>query len=93
MTIAAVVKKEFMHPDGATRVQDIVKIYKLLEDKRVPNVDALDGYSMAPPYPYIMVTPVGMVGVPKTGHQSFRAIVCILEALKVCPFFLPAGDF
>jgi hypothetical protein len=40
MTVAALIMKEFMHPDGANRVLKLANIYRLLENKLVPNVDA-----------------------------------------------------
>jgi hypothetical protein len=83
LTIGAAVKKEFMHSDGVARVLKLVDIYKLLEEKVVPNVDALRNYSREPPCPYVMVTPVGIDEYPESGIDAFAAVACILEALKV----------
>jgi hypothetical protein len=90
ITIGAVVMKEFEHPDGVARVLNLVKIYQLLKEKRVPNVDALHEYSTEPPY--VMVTPVAMDQTPQSGFEAFNAVVCVLQALKVC-FILPQWSF
>jgi len=55
-----------------------------LEEKQVPNVDVLHDYSLGQPYPYITVTPVGVDAILGSGFEAFNAIVCILQALKVC---------
>jgi hypothetical protein len=83
MTIGAVVKKEFKHPDAVARVSKLIDIYKLLKLKQVPNVDALDHAETAAEHPYVLLSPVGCDASPNSGSEAFNAVVCVLQALKV----------
>jgi hypothetical protein len=83
MTIGAVVKKEFRHPDAAARVRKLVEIYELLKLKQVPNVDTLDRAEIREEYPYVLLSPVGCDVSPSSGSEAFNAVVCVLQALKV----------
>jgi hypothetical protein len=89
MSIGAVVRKEFGHPNAVDRVSKLIKIYNLLKIKQVPNVDTLDHAQIvndAEPYgfhPYVELWPVGYDVLPYSGSESLNAVVCVLEALKV----------
>jgi hypothetical protein len=83
MSIGAVVKKEFRHPDAVDRVSKLVEIYDLLKAKQVPNVDTLDQVNKAATHPYVQLSPVGYDVFPRSGSESFDSVVCVLEALKV----------
>lgn len=92
MTVGAdVVKKEFRHVDAVERVSNLVKIYKLLKQKKVPNVDVLQHSNLnalqhSTPesrHPYVLLSPVGRDVSPKSGLEAFQSIVCVLQALKV----------
>jgi hypothetical protein len=83
MTIGAVVKKEFRHPDAATHVSKSIEIYNLLKVKQVPNVDILDHAEIREECPYVLLSPVGCDVSPNSGSEAFNAVVCVLQALKV----------
>lgn len=83
-----VVQKTFANtPDALSHVSFLGKIYGLLLEKEVPNVDRLK----EPPdvrghRPYILMTPVGADTAPSSGRELYFATVCILQALQVsCP--------
>jgi hypothetical protein len=83
MSIAAVVRKEFRHPDTVTHVSNLIEIYKLLRLKQVPNVDTLDHAETQEFYPHVHLSPVGYNAHPQSGSEALIAVVCVLEALKV----------
>jgi hypothetical protein len=79
MTIGAVVKNDFRHPDDAARVLNLVKIYQLLKGKHVRNVDVLHEHSTRPPF--ILVTPVAMDQIPRSSFEAFSAVVCAIQGV------------
>ena len=83
MTIGAVVKKEFRHPDAATHVSKLIEIYNLLKLKQVPNVDILYHAEIREKCTYVLLSPVGRDVSPNSGSEAFNAVVCVLQALKV----------
>jgi hypothetical protein len=83
ITLGKRVKKQFKHTDAAARVSHLEGIYKLLKERKVPNTDALHSSSQEPEQFYVMTEPVGMHCTPDTGFRAFRAVICVLEALKV----------
>lgn len=74
-----VIKKEFQHEDGSTRVLKLVEIYKILKEKQVPCVDALQHHSVRPAY--VLLSPMGQDGFPSSGSEAYDAVVCVLKAL------------
>jgi len=88
ITIGAVVRKEFRHPDTAHRVTKLVNIYELLKTRQVPNVDTLRsakffGHAGTEEiFPHVHLSPVGWDVIPDSGSESLNAIVCVLQALK-----------
>ena len=85
MTIGAVVRKRFKHPDANARITKLISIYDLLSAKNVPNTDSLKAFSQSSPDYSITTEPRGEHLIPKTGLEAFNAITCVLEALKVVP--------
>jgi hypothetical protein len=83
MSIGAVVRKEFRHPDAVAHVSKLSEIYGLLKFKQVPNVDSLDQAEIKGDHPYVQLSPVGYEALPKSGSEALNAVVCVLEALKV----------
>jgi len=79
-----VVKKEFKSSDAVERVNKLVAIYQLLKHKGVPNVDTLDKHNITHDRPYVQLSPVGIDTSPNSGLESFDAVCCVLQALKVC---------
>jgi hypothetical protein len=81
------VKKEFRDGNAVKRVSNLVEIYRLLKEKNVPNVDTLitsstnteDGH-----HPHVYLGPVGLDRLPESGLESFKSVVHVLQALKVC---------
>ncbi len=85
MSFGAVIRKEFLHQDGPARVSELVKIYKLLESKKVPNVDRLERFENSENHlPYVELSPIGVDRPPKSGSEALDLVICMLEALKVC---------
>ncbi len=72
--------KEFLAPNAAERVSHLTKIYKILKDKGVPNVDTLDNSEGN----HVFLSPTGWDVWPNSGSEAFEAMVCMLNALKVC---------
>jgi hypothetical protein len=83
ISIGAVVRKEFRHPDAVAHMSKLIKIYGLLKSKHVPNVDSLDRAETHGDYPHVQLSPVGYETLPKSGSEALNAVVCVLEALKV----------
>jgi hypothetical protein len=86
MSIGAVVRKEFWHPDAVDRVSKLIEIYDLLKAKQVPNVDTLNRAETIVDtgfHPYVELSPVGYDVLPDSGSDALNAVVCVLEALKV----------
>lgn len=81
VTLGPVVKKRFKQ-DGKAHVNHLESIYALLKEKKVPNTDELIAASLGPGDPHILVKPVGLGHIPKTGAELFQAVSCILLALK-----------
>ena len=77
---AKVVMKQFLGDDATRRISHLTKIYQLLKDKGVPNVDTLESSQDD----RIFLSPVGLDVLPKSGSEAFDAIVGVLNALKVC---------
>ena len=83
MAIGAVVKKEFRHHDAVRRVSKLIEIYKLLQMKKVPNVDTLVKYKLDGDHPWVHLEPVGVDTSPASGFECFSAVTCLLKALEV----------
>jgi hypothetical protein len=86
MSIGGIVRKHFRHDNAVERVLKLVDIYALLKSKCVPHVDTLQKFSIGTGsrFPYGHLSPVGIERFPESGAESFNAVVCVLEALKVC---------
>jgi len=82
VTLGKVVMKEFLGGDAVDRVNKLTEIYKLLKDKRVPNVDGLDTAEIGVRR-RVFLSPVGLHVYPSSGEQAFDAVFCVLQALKV----------
>ena len=67
-------------------VQHLRDIYQLLEDKNVPNIDILMQYYINDHVhgSVVYLQPKGMDIFPCQGQEILEAVVCILQALKVC---------
>ena len=74
-----VVMKEFLTFHATRFISHLTKIYNLLKDKDVPNVDTLQGTEGN----RIFLSPVGLDVWPSSGSEAFNAMVCVLNALKV----------
>lgn len=85
VAVGKVVMKEFLGVDRVHHVKHLQKIYKLLESKHVLNVDKLDSVDTSNPARLcIFLSPVGHDVWPSSGDECFSAVVCVLQALKVC---------
>ena len=73
------VMKEFMTHDATQRISNLIKIYNLLKDKGVPNVDTLRSSEGN----RIFLSPEGLDVWPSSGSEAFNAMLCVLNALKV----------
>ena len=71
--------KEFLTPDATQRISNLTKIYSLLKEKGVPNVDTLQ----ATEGNRVFLSPVGLDVWPRSGSEAFNAMLCVLNALKV----------
>lgn len=78
------VKKVYHGDQGAERVRYIQTIYRQLQEKDVPHVDALThaAHSM------IYVEPKGIAVKPSNKKELLDAIICVLRALRVCTILL-----
>jgi len=83
MYIHDVVFKVFEGDNGTQRVASLIAIYELLTLKCVPHVDTLVGSNLQDGCPSVQLKPVGVAGLPDSGSQAFRAVVCVLKALQV----------
>ncbi|KAG8819275.1 hypothetical protein FRC18_012138 [Serendipita sp. 400] len=81
--IGAVVKKLFKHNEAAQHVNDLRKIYQLLADKQVPNVDKLVKSGVEDGHAYIITQPIGMDWHPFNGTDLFNVATCVLQTLKI----------
>jgi hypothetical protein len=78
------VKKVYYGDQGAERVRYIQNIYRLLQEKNVPHVDALTHAAGSTIY----VEPKGIAVKPSNVKELLDAIVCVLRALQVCTIIL-----
>lgn len=71
--------------DAVQHVSKLVEIYGLLKLKNVPNVDTLHSFNTNTKrgHPCVYLSPVGIGTIPDSGSDSFNAIRCVLQALKV----------
>lgn len=72
------------------QVEMLRKIYSLLEEKQVPNVDRLVK-SETIPSSLVCLEPIGSPEKPATEKVLLEAVVCILEALEVGLWVLSCG--
>ena len=79
------VKKVYHGDQSAERVQYIQNIYRQLQEKDLPLVDALTHTSGSTIY----VKPKGIAVKPRNKKELLDAIICVLQALQVCTIILP----
>lgn len=81
---SSAVEKKYTRNDQAARVSHLVKIYALLEEKNVPNVDHLQMYRHDSSHGYaVYLQPKGLPDVPRSRKEVIEALICVLEALVV----------
>ena len=80
---ASVVLKQFKCANAVRRVSELVEIYDLLKEKKVPYVDSLRSFKLESNPPHVYLEPVGVHRFPASGSEAFSAVVCVLKALKV----------
>lgn len=78
------VKKIYHGDQGAERVRYIQNIYRQLQEKGVPHVDALTHAAGSTIY----VEPKGIAVKPSNLKELLDAIICVLRALQVCTIIL-----
>jgi hypothetical protein len=78
------VKKVYHGDQGAERVRYIQSIYRQLQEKDVPHVDALTHAAGSTIY----VEPKGIAVKPSNEKELLEAIICVLRALQVCTIIL-----
>jgi hypothetical protein len=84
------VKKKYTQDDTALHVQQLQDIYWLLEDEDVPNIDVLMQYYINNHVhgSVVYLQPKGMDIFLGQGQEVLEAVVCVLQALKVCRYAL-----
>ena len=78
------VKKVYHGNQGAERVRYIQNIYRQLQEKGVPHVDALTYAARST----ISVEPKGIAVKPSNVRELLDAIICVLRALQACIIIL-----
>ncbi|KAN0080641.1 hypothetical protein V8E54_003845 [Elaphomyces granulatus] len=71
--------KVYTSKDKYERLAYLQKVYNLLEDKAVPNVDTLVHISDTT----IVLSPRGVAQLPRTEEELISAVICVLQALNV----------
>ena len=75
------IKKTYLGDEGPKRVESLIRIYEMLKQKGVPNVDQIAHANINKGE--VFLTPKGMNVKPKSPKELCEAIICILEALVV----------
>jgi hypothetical protein len=73
------IKKIYLGDLAAERVRDLENVYKMLQEKGVPNVDRLAHSINTTVY----LEPKGVDVRPRNENELLQAITCILQALTV----------
>ncbi|KIL57061.1 hypothetical protein M378DRAFT_422151 [Amanita muscaria Koide BX008] len=71
--------KAYNGPDRVERINHLRKVYYLLQDKRVPNVDRLVRHFDTT----VILSPRGISAPPTNEQELLAALICILEALEI----------
>ena len=78
------VRKVYHGDQGPERVRYIQNIYRQLQEKGVPHVDALTHAAGSTIY----VEPKGIAVKPSNVKELLDAIICVLRVLQVCTIIL-----
>jgi len=83
---SSAVEKKYTQDDRVVCVQHLQDIYQLLEDKDVPNMDVLMQYYInnIVHRSVVYLQLKGMDIFLRRGQEVLEAVLCVLQALKVC---------